>query len=128
MLGPKSRLMGMSSREGTGFWRGCSRLMMLLASASVASVEFPASGKRLGSAPPGPPPCHGDTPLRPKFFPRSFRPKSDRRGLFCGLRFAILLSICTKFNELKMRIFAAIPTRPNQLKTVIQRQYNNMRN
>lgn len=105
MLGPKSRLMGMSRREGTGFWRGWSRLMMLLARASVASVEFPASGRRLGSAPPGPPPCHGDKPLRPKFFPRSFLAKSVRRWLFWGLRFAMLFIDLHKFNELNLRIY-----------------------
>lgn len=89
-LGPKSRLMGMSRRDGTGLGRwGWSRLMMLLARASVASVGPPPRGRRFGSPPPGPAPCHGDTPTRPKFFPLSLRPKSLRRPLFCGLRFAI---------------------------------------
>lgn len=91
ILGPKSLLMGMSKSDGTGFCRGWSRLMMLLARARVASVlPLAARGRRLGMPPPGPPPCHGDTPARPKFFPRSFRPKSMRRPLFWGLRLAIL--------------------------------------
>lgn len=91
ILGPKSLLMGISRRDGTGFCRGCSKLMMLLASARVASVEPPARGSRLGRPPPGPAPCQGETPLRPKFLFRSLRLKSMRRPPLCwGLRFAIL--------------------------------------
>lgn len=95
MLGTKSRRMGISRRDGTGLWRGWSRFRMLLARAKVASVDPPPRGSKLGSpAPPGPPPCQGESPLLPKFLRWSFRWKSMRRPPLppaWGLRFAILI-------------------------------------